>query len=196
MNPTELPFWEERIRAARRKGRPAGQAVYHADGGLHDHIVTRSKCILDSNTRKGDRVLDLGCGAGSLANCFGREIQYLGVDLVPEFVEEATRNYPDRTFLELDFTKPRALKMFGDGYFDVIFGRGIEYLGKIMGSTAWTRLLLECLRVAPKVVLFSPHHTSPRVIQLESPGRMVQTCSYVPEEANFLADGKWVWRDD
>jgi 2-polyprenyl-3-methyl-5-hydroxy-6-metoxy-1,4-benzoquinol methylase len=48
-------------------------------------------------------VLDLGCGAGRLANRLRANLRsYVGVDASPEMIEVAVRNEPDLTFLESD----------------------------------------------------------------------------------------------
>lgn len=46
----------------------------------------------------GKCVLDVGCGFGGLLEYFRPQGKYIGVDLVPEFVDEAKRRWPDEEF--------------------------------------------------------------------------------------------------
>jgi trans-aconitate methyltransferase len=46
----------------------------------------------------GESLLDVGCGYGELLRFFEPQGQYLGIDLVREFVLEARRRYPTRRF--------------------------------------------------------------------------------------------------
>lgn len=58
----------------------------------------------------GMSVMDLGCGHGDLKPFLDERfeaVRYLGIDFLPEFVQEATRrhgNLPDTHFLKADFT--------------------------------------------------------------------------------------------
>jgi SAM-dependent methyltransferase len=47
---------------------------------------------------EGLSVLEIGCGYGALLDVFSPGPYYLGLDLVPEFVIEARKRYPDRNF--------------------------------------------------------------------------------------------------
>lgn len=44
-------------------------------------------------------VLEIGCGYGALLEHFSPGPRYLGIDLVPEFVAEAKRRFPEREFV-------------------------------------------------------------------------------------------------
>lgn len=63
----------------------------------------------------------MGCGFGDLIPFIAREsldFTYTGVDLLPQFTEEAKRRYPEHTFKTSDFFA----KPFGK--FDVVFCSG------------------------------------------------------------------------
>ena len=48
----------------------------------------------------GMRVLDLGCGPGSLAACLG-DVDYLGIDIEPAYIERARRTHGARCRFEV-----------------------------------------------------------------------------------------------
>jgi len=66
-------------------------------------------------------ILDVGCGFGDLIPFIAHEsldFTYTGVDLLPQFTEEAARRYPEHTFKTGDFFA----KPFGK--YDVVFCSG------------------------------------------------------------------------
>lgn len=44
----------------------------------------------------GDRILDVGCGTGTILEFLPRDIAYLGLDLSPEYIAAAERKFGDR----------------------------------------------------------------------------------------------------
>lgn len=67
----------------------------------------------------GSEIIDVGCGFGDffryLSNRFSN-INYTGIDIVKEFVEEGKRRYPETQFLVQDILEPD-FNMEGDFYF-------------------------------------------------------------------------------
>lgn len=72
----------------------------------------------------GDRVLDLGCGNGRLAELFhGKKIQYHGVDVSERLVKIAKSKHPNDDFLIMD-----SLSIpFPDSYFNVVFALAVVH---------------------------------------------------------------------
>ncbi len=67
-------------------------------------------------------ILDVGCGLGDLIPFISSEsldFTYTGIDLMPPFIEEAKRRYPEHTFEIRDFFASPS------GEFDVIFCSGV-----------------------------------------------------------------------
>lgn len=50
------------------------------------------------NLRKGDSLLDYGCGTGALSELLPEGVKYLGVDTSPGMLNRAIREHPDREF--------------------------------------------------------------------------------------------------
>jgi len=108
MNTVE--FYQERLQKA---GSDYQLAPGHPDMGWLPIIAGHAK-FLNENLKGNETVLDAGCGIGRLAEWF---IYYTGVDFVPEFIEEAKRRYPHKTFHCMDVQKPIPFK---DKEFDVV----------------------------------------------------------------------------
>lgn len=68
--------------------------------------------------KKGDNILDFGCGNGRLSLLFNeKNIQYTGVDFSSKLIEIAQAKYPHNKFILIDgFKLP-----FPDNYFDAIY---------------------------------------------------------------------------
>ncbi len=57
--------------------------------------------IIEPLIENNSSVLDVGCGLGDLYAFLarhGKSVQYVGIDIVPEFIELATQHFPDLTF--------------------------------------------------------------------------------------------------
>ncbi|HDZ08448.1 class I SAM-dependent methyltransferase [Pseudohongiella sp.] len=72
--------------------------------------------------RRGARVLDYGCGLGYLYQYLveaGCEIEYFGVDILPEFIDACREKYPSANFMHIDADEDV------DGMYDVVFSSGV-----------------------------------------------------------------------
>ncbi|MDD4990327.1 MAG: class I SAM-dependent methyltransferase [Candidatus Pacebacteria bacterium] len=74
--------------------------------------------ILFDYIKKGDRVLDLGCGNGRFVNIIKEKGgEYFGTDVSEKLIETAKRLHPNGNF---QTTEPLKLP-FSEGYFDIIY---------------------------------------------------------------------------
>lgn len=74
------------------------------------------------NLGRPGRILDLGCACGHLNDWLehiGSKAAYVGVDVVPAFVEKARRAYPDATFHASDMAQG-----VPGGPFDLVWSKG------------------------------------------------------------------------
>lgn len=69
--------------------------------------------------RESFSLLDVGCGFGSFLELVSNDVDYSGIDLVPEFIREARRRYPERRFLSGDVSELRGRK------YDVVILAGV-----------------------------------------------------------------------
>lgn len=74
--------------------------------------------LIKKHIKKGDRVLDLGCGNGRLYNTIVSEkIDYIGIDFSEELIKIARKKYPEGEFMVAD-----SLNLpFSDNHFDKIY---------------------------------------------------------------------------
>ncbi len=96
----------------------AYQSFWHAVGGDE-----RNRALLRDYIRPapGDRVLDIGCGPGTMVP-YLQDAEYVGLDVSAEYVEKARRRFPQARFIcqsvgEYDQVEPN--------YFDVVLALGI-----------------------------------------------------------------------
>jgi trans-aconitate methyltransferase len=67
-------------------------------------------------------VLDAGCGLGDLYDYLGKEVgdvDYSGIDIVPDFIKEAKKRFPETEFLKADI-----MEYFPNRTFDYVLCSG------------------------------------------------------------------------
>jgi SAM-dependent methyltransferase len=84
--------------------------------------------LMEIGDLRNRRVLDLGCGIGDfypfLVEKFG-QLDYTGVDLVPEMVDFAARKYPDARFLCRDIVTAGLAERFDYVLASVVFNNAM-----------------------------------------------------------------------
>jgi cyclopropane fatty-acyl-phospholipid synthase-like methyltransferase len=74
--------------------------------------------------RPGDRVLDVGCGTGSLLDLLPTSVHYVGFDLNPDYVAAAQRRYGDRGSFFCARVETADVENRGGG-FDLVVAKGL-----------------------------------------------------------------------
>jgi len=75
--------------------------------------------------RPGSRILDIGCGTGSILDHFPREVHYVGYDLNPKYIANARERYASRAhFFEADVMCSAAPNIEGEK-FDLVLALGL-----------------------------------------------------------------------
>lgn len=170
-----VEFWRRRISEAAAVNRhdPRRAALGHL--GVPDLLAfaLRSARILEAHVKPGARVLDIGCGCGDLVPLLPRDVQYLGIDLVPDFIEEATKCYGKQgaKFMVGNIVDQQLLSRFKTDSRDVVIGANAS--GVIRGgagSRAWWMMLKELVRIAGKAIFWSFQHSSPEVWERDPEG--------------------------
>jgi arsenite methyltransferase len=80
--------------------------------------------------KKGEAVLDIGCGTGVdtfvAAIMVGPEGRVIGIDLIPEMLEQGRTNLEKTSFKNVTFQEGSAEQLpFPDGTFDVVISNGV-----------------------------------------------------------------------
>jgi trans-aconitate methyltransferase len=88
----------------------------------HAFVYEKAKGLVDLLApKKGERILDLGCGTGVLtAEIAGRGAQVFGIDRSEEMVAQAKSKFPALKFAVVDATQ-----LNSDGEFDAVFSNAV-----------------------------------------------------------------------
>ena len=134
-------FWEKRIKSA-----PQLSYSVAAIDPRYLEVITKSHEKIIKRFCVG-RVLDFGCGYGRLAGYFDVKF-YVGIDIVPAFIEIARKEHLDKKFLVGDIRR----LPFKRNSFD--WGVGVSMREMIRGNTdKWEKCQKELLRVCKKLLI-------------------------------------------
>ncbi len=115
-----------------------GDAPEATQMSLEGQLV-RFRKLMEIADLRSRRVLDLGCGIGDfyplLIEKFG-QLDYTGIDLVPEMVQHAAQKYPQARFLCRDLSTDRLDESFDYVLASVVFNNAMP------DSDAYMRELL------------------------------------------------------
>jgi ubiquinone/menaquinone biosynthesis C-methylase UbiE len=178
-------FWKKVWDA---KGESASNDLLYLDGYEHLNIDFNSDTICDKivatmNISPGDRVLEVGCGAGFLA----RELQvydYVGVDYSQSLINKHAELFENHTVMVAEGCS----LPFDDGSFDKVFCFGVmqyfpsrDYADKAldeMKRVARSSIFLGDLKIA---ATRQEHFVYPQN-DLEEQGYQFTECLYVPND--------------
>lgn len=134
--------------------READLVQYYAPAKLHPSESTALVRYRDDI--HGQRVLDLGCGAGRLTTYLRPLVErYVGLDVSAHMVEHCQKAFPGLEFVQGDM---RSLAPFDDGAFDTVFA--VANLFDAVSHVERLQVLAEVRRVlAPGgLLIFSTHN--------------------------------------
>ena len=115
-----------------------GQSHKTLNWGSREGQRLRFKILAGIGSLEGKRILDVGCGLGDFAGWLAQndiKVDYTGLDLTPELVEQARKNYPDLKFVQGSILDESLLR---DQQFDFVFASGIFYTYSADGD-AWLK---------------------------------------------------------
>ena len=155
MNQYSREFWAQRIKESLDNGGTIRDAICTSGAAYWDRINAATAKVLDPHIKRGDVILDIACGCGDLVECLPvKDVTYLGIDFVPEFIEEARRRFPREMFITCDLFR---LHEFTSNGYDLVIGRGVVD-DVVYGKGEWEEkgILPELKRIARrKVILMS-----------------------------------------
>lgn len=148
-------FWRERWLV--NKDNEPHRAVYHCSVGQFEAIAETHRRILSELIKPTDMILDAGCGYGRLLSLMPSDwvennpiSNYVGVDLSPEFIEEARMRYPLRQFINGDFS---VLDQYAAKEFDwaILISIRQMIIGN-KGEDTWKDCVRPIARVSKKIL--------------------------------------------
>ncbi len=99
-----------------------GQSVKALSSGNNERQFLRFANLCQVGDLEGKKILDFGCGMGDFLHFLKHELKinvnYTGVDIVPEFIQIAKERFPDQQFTTEDVLKT---DFFKTNKFDYIF---------------------------------------------------------------------------
>lgn len=142
----QINFWKERIDRA-KKDNVMHYSVYLASPALWKKIYDTHVEIIDREIPKQSKVLDIACGYGRMSPLFEN---YLGVDFSPDFIKEAKKLYPTKSFEVQDVTSLPYPGLSFD------WGVAVSFKNMIVGNLGeerWKEMEKEIKRVCKKTLL-------------------------------------------
>jgi len=73
--------------------------------------------------KPGQKILDIGCGSSDILNLFPGDVDYLGIDISPKYIEKAKIDFPNQNFICSDFCSD--LNDVPNESFDLVMAIGV-----------------------------------------------------------------------
>lgn len=149
--PVENPaFWKGRLLNVVARGEDLHKAVHNIDYEIWSINNQSTRRVLSTVMPEGARLLDAGCGLGTVVSLLPPGTRYTGVDISPDFIDLARVKHPGYKFLVTDMTR----LPFADGEFDYALARSImDMVVRNLGESRWLEMERELLRVADKLIV-------------------------------------------
>ncbi len=123
-------------------------------GDLHPPDLELRRAFALANIAAGERVLDLGCGAGDLTADIARAGAVLvGVDVAEAAVRRARSRHPELEFRTAPLDGPLP---FDDGAFDVVWAS--EVIEHVADTARWLSEIRRGLVPRGRLLLTTPSH--------------------------------------
>ena len=152
----------------------------------------RFKIMCDIGIDKNSSILDVGCGFGDLRRFLtenGWEGEYLGLDFVPDFIEEARKRQPNIKVASLDILKDDLAQKF-----DFVFSSGI-FNAKLKATDNYTyiqKMLGKMLQLSNKGVaadfLSSYVDYETELTFHSDPSRILEICKSLSKRVSLRHD--------
>ncbi|MGP0047828.1 MAG: class I SAM-dependent methyltransferase [Solirubrobacteraceae bacterium] len=121
---------------------------------LHPPDLELRRTFALSHVRPGDRVLDLGCGAGELTGALaGAGAQVVGVDVAEAALARARRAHPELDLTLVPIEGPLPLD---DASFDVVWSS--EVIEHVADTARWLSEVRRVLAPCGRLLLTTPSH--------------------------------------
>lgn len=151
---------------------PAYEYRYESSRLPHTHAYISKPLLSMLPKPKGYeklRVLDLGCGNGSLSNLIAQQgYEVIGMEESPSGVEIAQRNFSGCHFIQGSIYSPP--RIYLDNSFDAVIS--VEVIEHLFYPKELPRLAKKCLKPGGKLIVTTPYHGYFKNLVLALLGRM------------------------
>ncbi len=147
-------YWRDRIAASPKDPR---RQLWADSDAEWDKMEDAHRARLGLVVKPGWSILDVGCGYGRLLHLMPDEWHgdYLGIDVSPEFITEARRQHPSRSFMVEDASTLRSLA--GQRSFDLaIFIMVRHMITTSLGKPYWEKVVWTVGRFAKRLLVLEP----------------------------------------
>lgn len=113
-----------------------------------EDLYPSERIFLPDAVRKASNVLDIGCACGgfsAIMQSFNEQISYTGVDIIPDMLKRARREYSDASFAAAAGHQ----LPFADQFFDLVHCSGATHL-----NSRYRELIADMWRVTGDQLLF------------------------------------------
>lgn len=151
----DLNFWKNRIKEL--GSIECGMAV-----GFNWPVIDKiHREYIDKHIKPTDKILDAGCAYGRVAHWFSDD-KYTGVDFVEEFIREARKRNPGKTFILTDLND----LSFKRHEFDwaILISVRVVIRSDPNGDEKWKEVEKELKRVAKRIMILEYGNGEPSEI--------------------------------
>ena len=135
----------------------------------HSFLTKPLLSILAEKSQPGAKILDLGCGNGSLSNLiskYGYEV--VGMEESPSGVKIASQNFPKCQFIQGSIYSSPPPEL--ENAFDVVIS--VEVIEHLFYPNELVRLAEKCLKPGGYLILTTPYHGYLKNLALALSGKM------------------------
>ena len=135
-------------------------------GRLSGYLIDR-RTALAAEKITGESVLDAGCNIAPLAAQIASNTRYLGIEIVPEIAELASRLHPTREFMALDISQDWPLDLLERRFDHIVLLAVLEHLSDPL------KIITACEKVlnpGGTMIITTPH---PRAQRLHTLGAKI-----------------------
>ncbi len=135
----------------------------------YSYLTVPLLSMLTEKAKSGARVLDLGCGNGSLSHIIAQQgYEVVGVEESASGIAIASQNFPDCQFIQASiYDSPKAELL---NAFDIVIA--VEVIEHLFYPKELVKLARQCLKPGGHLIITTPYHGYFKNLTLAVSGKM------------------------
>ena len=145
----------ENIKIYKRLFKRYGNSFKSLDWGSKKKQIIRFKILSKIGNLNKKKILDVGCGFGDFNSWLKKNkknVNYFGIDIVPEMIIEAKKKHKKSFFYNGSFLKNKDI---GNQRFDYVFASGIFTFNRKKGNSILKKTILKMWKISKKGIAFN-----------------------------------------